>query len=204
VLPDTSALVLAGGRSVRMGSPKALLLFDGEPLIAHTVRLLRRLFADVLIAAAPGQQLPPLPARIVEDAVPHQGPVGGLCAGLGSAHTDVVFVTACDSPFLNPALIAWLVSRLDACDLVLPRWQGRDQPVHAVYRRSVLPVLREQLARGKLRAGAVAGRVRTRTIEEDEIRRFDPDGLSFLTMNTPADYAAALARWRARADHDEG
>jgi molybdopterin-guanine dinucleotide biosynthesis protein A len=181
-----------------MGSPKALLLFDGEPLIVHTVRLLRRLFADVLIAAAPGQQLPPVPARIVGDAVPHQGPVGGLCTGLGAAGTDVVFVTSCDSPFLSPTLIASMVSRIHGCDVVVPRWQGRDQPLHAVYRRSVLPVLEEQLARGELRAGALFDRVRTCRIDEIEIERSDPAGLSFFSMNTPADYADALARWPAR------
>jgi molybdopterin-guanine dinucleotide biosynthesis protein A len=195
---DASALILAGGRSVRMGSPKALLLFDGEPLIVHSVRLLRQLFADVLIAAAPGQHLPPVPARIVADAVPHQGPVGGLCAGLGSAGTDVVFVTSCDSPFLSPELIASMVSRIHGCDVVVPRWQGRDQPLHAVYRRSVLPVLEEQLARGDLRAGALFDRVRACRIDEVEIGRFDPAGLSFFSMNTPGEYADALARWRAR------
>jgi molybdopterin converting factor small subunit len=77
----------------------------------------------------------------------------------------------------------------------VPHWQGRFQPLHAVYRRSVLPLLEEQLARGELRPIYLFEKVRTLRIDEDEIRRFDPDGSSFFNMNTPEDYAEALKRW---------
>ena len=84
-----------------MGTPKALLLFDGEPLIVHIVATLRRLFAEVVVVAAPGQSLPSMPVTLVRDEVEHQGPVGGLCYGLRAARGDVSFVTSCDSAFLN-------------------------------------------------------------------------------------------------------
>ena len=190
-----AAVVLAGGRSSRMGKPKALLLFDNEPLIVHVVAALRRLFAEVVVVAAPGQELPAMPITLVRDEVAHQGPVGGIYYGLTAVAADISFVTSCDSAFLNPRLIAHLVSQMSQHDVVVPHWQGRFQPLHAVYRRSVLPLLEEQLARGELRPIYLFEKVRTLRIDEDEIRRFDPDGSSFFNMNTPEDYAEALKRW---------
>jgi molybdopterin-guanine dinucleotide biosynthesis protein A len=199
----SSAIVLAGGRSSRMGRPKALLLFDGQPLIVHIVARLRHQFPDVVVVAAPGQDLPALPVTLVHDEVAYQGPVGGLCYGLAAARQDVCFVTSCDSGFLNASLIAHLVSRIAGHDVVVPRWDGRFQPLHAAYRRTVLPVLEEQLARGELRPVFLFDKVRTLSIDEEEIRRFDPHGASFFNMNTPEDYERALTRWRASGRGNE-
>jgi molybdopterin-guanine dinucleotide biosynthesis protein A len=191
-----TAIVLAGGKSSRMGTPKALLRFDDQTLIEHIVASLRGLFAEVVVVTAPGQTLPLMPITQIQDEVEHQGPVGGLCYGLRATQTDISFVSSCDAAFLNLALIRHLVSQTPDHDVVVPRWQGRDQPLHAVYRRSVLPHLEGQLARGELRPVYLFDRVRTRRVSEAEIRRFDPDGSSFFNMNTPEDYAEAQRRWR--------
>ena len=186
-----------------MGTSKALLLFDDEPLIVHVVATLQRLFADVVVVAAPEQDLPSMPVRLVSDEVAYQGPVGGIYYGLMAAGSDAAFVTSCDSVFLNVDLIAHLLDQLPEHDVVVPHWQGRFQPLHAVYRRSVSPLLAEQLARGQLRPVYLFDKVRLRRVDEDEIRRFDPEGSSFYNMNTPEDYAEALKRWSVtrRADH---
>jgi molybdopterin-guanine dinucleotide biosynthesis protein A len=196
-----TAIVLAGGRSSRMGTPKALLLFDNTPLIVHIVSTVRSLFTDIVVVAAPGQDLPSMPVTLVRDEVAYQGPVGGIYYGLEAARGDVAFVTACDSAFLNPRLISHLVAQMSEHDAVVPYWQGRFQPLHAVYRRSVLPLLQAQLARGELRPVTLFDKVRTRRVDEEEIRRFDPDGASFFNMNTPEDYALALQRWAAASLH---
>jgi molybdenum cofactor guanylyltransferase len=190
-----AAIVLAGGRSSRMGAPKALLRFDGEPLIVHVVAMLRRLFAAVVVVAAPDQELPSLPVTLVRDEVAFQGPVGGILYGLRATGAEVSFVTACDSAFLSPRLISHLLTQISQHDVVVPHWQGRLQPLHAVYRRSLLPVLEARLARGELRLASLFDTVRIRRIDEDEIRLFDPEGWSLFNMNTPADYAEALKRW---------
>lgn len=192
---DTSAIILAGGKSSRMGRPKALLEFDGEPLIAHLVRGLRDLFDDIVIVAAPGQELPPLAATLARDEVAYQGPVGGICYGIRAASGESCFVTSCDVAFLNAPLISHLVAQISNHDVVVPYWEERFQPLHAVYRRSVLPLLEGQLERGELRPVYLFDKVRTLKIGADEIRRLDPEGLSFLNMNTPADYEAALKQW---------
>jgi molybdenum cofactor guanylyltransferase len=195
MIADSSAIILAGGKSSRMGRAKALLQFDGEPLIAHLVRRLRDLFDEIVIVAAPGQELPPLGAILVRDEVAYQGPVGGISYGLRAASGEACFVTSCDVAFLNAPLISYLVSRISHHDVVVPYWEERFQPLHAVYRRSVLPLLEGQLERGELRPVYLFDKVRTLKIGADEIRRFDPGGLSFFNMNAPADYDAALTRW---------
>jgi molybdopterin-guanine dinucleotide biosynthesis protein A/molybdopterin converting factor small subunit len=192
---NASAVILTGGRSSRMGWPKALLPFDDQPLIAHIVRMLRKLFMDIVVVAAPEQTLPQLPVTLVRDDVPFQGPVGGIYYGLNAARGEFCFVTSCDVAFINISLITKLLSYISDYDVVVPEWERRLQPLHAVYRRSVMPLLREQLERGELRPIFLYDKVRTRKVAEQEIRSDDPEGLSFLNMNTPADYEAALKRW---------
>lgn len=194
-LADATAVILVGGKSSRMGRPKALLPFDGEPLIAHVVRKLASAFADIVVVAAPDQDLPPLPAVLARDDVAYQGPVSGIYNGLKASTKEACFVTSCDAPFLNLALIAHLYCQITECDVVVPFWQERFQPLHAVYRASVAPLLKEQLDRGELRPIFLYDKVRTRKIHEDEIRNFDPEGLSLLNMNSPAEYEAALLLW---------
>lgn len=193
-----SAVILAGGKSSRMGQPKALLPFDGEPLIVHTVRALSRLCSDLVVVAAPEQELPSLPVTMVHDDVAYQGPVGGILYGLRAAQSELCFVTSCDAPFLNLELIAFLVAQMGDYDVVVPYWQERLQPLHAVYRRSVAPLLQEQLERGELRPIFLYKKVRTREVSPEEIRRVDPEGLSFRNLNSPDEYQAALALWQKK------
>ena len=200
---SAAAVILTGGKSSRMGRPKALLPFDGEPLIAHTVRTLRHLFSDIVVVAAPEQELPPLPVTLVRDEVAYQGPVEGILYGLRAAHAEIAFVTSCDAPFLNLDLIAFFVAQLTDYDVVVPYWQERLQPLHAVYRRSVAPLLQEQLERGELRPIFLYKKVRTREVSPEEIRRFDPEGLSFRNLNSPEDYQAALALWQEKRQSNQ-
>ena len=200
-LLNATAVVLTGGKSSRMGRPKALLLFDGEPLIVHLVRALKRMFAETVIVAAPDQDLPDLPATLVRDEVAYQGPVGGIYYGLKATSGESCFVTSCDVPFLNPALISYLTTQISHYDVVVPFWENRFQPLHAVYRTTVLPLLKGQLDRGELRPIYLFDKVQTCKVDEDVIRRFDPEGLSFLNMNTPDDYEHALQRWQELNGH---
>ena len=194
-IPGAAAIILAGGKSSRMGRPKALLSFGGEPLVAHLVRSLKQSFDKIIVVAAPEQELPDLPVTLVRDDLPFRGPVGGIYYGLKAAAEEVAFVTSCDAPFLNRSLISFLTARISHYDVVVPYWQGRFQPLHAVYRTKAVPLLAEQLERNELRPVALFDRVRTLRIHEDEIRRFDPGGRSFINVNTPEDYQAALQIW---------
>jgi molybdopterin-guanine dinucleotide biosynthesis protein A/molybdopterin converting factor small subunit len=191
-----TAIVLAGGRSSRMGQPKALLPFDGEPLIAHVIRRLQPSFCELIVVAAPDQQLPPLPVKLARDQIAYQGPVSGIYHGLEASSGAINFIGSCDIPFFSLALIEYLISEIAQHDVVVPEWNGRLQPLFAVYRSTVAPHLAEQLRRGELRPIFLFDKVRTKTVGAEEISRFDPEGLSFFNMNTPADYETARARWR--------
>jgi molybdenum cofactor guanylyltransferase len=194
-IAGASAVVLAGGKSSRMGRPKALLPFGDEPLIVHIVRALKHIFEEIVVVAAPGQEMPALTVKLVRDEVAYQGPVGGIYYGLKAAGGEFSFVTSCDVAFVNSPLISYLTSQISQHDVVVPYWQDRFQPLYAVYRRSVLPLLEGQLERGELRPVYLFDKVRTRRVAEEEIRSFDPQGLSFFNMNTPDDYETASKRW---------
>jgi molybdenum cofactor guanylyltransferase len=197
-LEDFSAIILTGGKSSRMGRSKALLPFANEPLIVHIVRALERKFKQIIVVGAPDQELPVLPAKVVRDEVAYQGPVGGIYYGLRAATGTAAFVTSCDAAFLSLPFISFLQSKILNYDVVAPYWQDRFQPLQAVYRRSVLPLLKEQLERGELRPIFLYDKVRTYKVSEEEIRRFDSEGLSFFNMNAPEDYARALQLWQQR------
>ena len=182
-----------------MGTPKALLTFDGIPLILHTVATLRRVCAEIVVVAAPDQAMPPMDGvTLVRDEVAYQGPVRGLYHGLSTSTRSISFVASCDSPFINTGVVSHLLSFVTDYDVVVPRWGGRDQPLHGVYRRTVLPALEAQLANGELRLGSFLDKVRARRMDADEIRTFDPEGLSFLNVNTPEDYDEARRLWSRR------
>jgi molybdopterin-guanine dinucleotide biosynthesis protein A len=190
------AVILAGGRSSRMGQAKALLPIDGKPLIAHLVQTFTEMFADIVVAAAPEQELPPLPVALVRDEIAYQGPVSGIYHGLSAARCSLNFVVSCDILFPSISLISYLLSQADGYEAVVPYWEQRFQPLFAVYRKTVVPFLQDQLQRGELRPVFLYEKVPTRKVAEEEIRRFDPEGLSFLNMNTPEDYQSALNLWR--------
>src|SRR5512142_2042462 len=108
---DAAGIVLVGGRSSRMGRPKALLPFDGRPMVVHVVAMLQELFREVVVVAAPDQELPSMPVTLVRDEVAYQGPLGGIYYGLAASSASAAFVTSCDSAFLNARVISHLVSR---------------------------------------------------------------------------------------------
>ncbi len=189
---DVSAVVLAGGRSSRMGRPKALLPFGERPLIALVLDLLNDLCDDCIVVAGPDQELPALAARVVRDPVPHLGPVAGLAVGLAAARRSRAFVSSCDSPFLNLELVRWLLDQPGEWDVVIPQWQGRLNPLHAVYATSLAGRYHELLQAGRRRPVDLFPEIRVRTVPEEDIRRFDPEGRSFLNLNSPQEYRAAL------------
>jgi len=139
---------------------------------------------------------------LVRDELPFRGPVGGIYYGLRAAGAEFAFITSCDAPFLNLALVRFLTTRISHWDVIVPYWQDRFQPLHAVYRTQIAPLLAEQLERNELRPVTLFERVRTLKIHESEIRRFDPDGRSFVNMNTPEDYQAALEIWKRQGDRE--
>lgn len=189
-----TAVILAGGKSSRMGRPKAWLPFGPETFLQRAVRLVCDACDEILIAAAPGQDLPPTPARIVRDDHPGLGPLAGLEVGLREAANDLCFFTSCDVPFLRPDVIRLLARHAPGHDIVAVRWEGRVNPLHALYRRSVLPHVRALIEQQRLRPVYLFDLAPTRILEEADVRAVDPAGDSFDNVNTPEDYERALTK----------
>ena len=186
----------------RMGMPKALLYFDGSPLLVRTVDTLRQVAATVIVVLSPGQRAPETGAGVslVTDLQPGRGPLMGLSAGLAASDTDLNLVVGCDMPFVNGALLSRMAAFAAGCDAAVPRAEGRVQPLHAVYSKSCLPIIRDLLDSGVRRLGALADAANTRWVEQDELAAMGEDGAAFLSLNTPEDVkrAEALAAGHGR------
>lgn len=188
-----TGVILAGGQSRRMGTDKAWLPLGGQPMIARICERLRPLCDELLIVTNAAARFAGLGAVVVEDLVPGAHALGGIYTGLTLAAHDTCFVTACDAPFLHPALVRWLLQIAGDWDLVVPRTARGLQPLHAVYRRACLPAVAAQLQQAQWDVQRLIGRVRTQIIEPDLVHHWDPTEESFRNLNTPQEYADAVA-----------
>lgn len=189
-LADTTGVLIAGGRAVRMGgTPKGLLRVDGEPIAARTLRLFRGAFAHVMVVANDPVPYASLGAPTVADAIAGKGAPGGLHAALLHARSEWVFTAGCDMPFLAAGPIAWLASRRQGAPALIPRWQGRLEPLHAFWSRGCLPEVERLLRAGDPSFREIAAAVGARIVEEEEWRTIDPQGRSFENVNTPEEAA---------------
>ncbi|MBN9103298.1 MULTISPECIES: NTP transferase domain-containing protein [unclassified Pseudonocardia] len=201
-----AGVVLAGGRSSRMGTAKAALEWHGSTLLYRTTALLARtLDGPVVVVAAPGQDLPALPAgvAVTEDPVEGRGPLQGIAAGLTAVaeRASQAFVCSTDMPFLHPAFVRCVLGGLTpAADVALPFARGFRQPLAAVYRTSLAGPAAELVADGMLKPGMLFARCTVtslddaRLLSDPDVARFDPDLDSVVNVNEPADYAAARGR----------
>lgn len=200
---NAAGLVLCGGRSQRMGQAKAWLPMAGELLLQRVVRLVQEAVTPVIVVAAPGQAVPALPPEvaIVRDEAEGRGPLQGLAAGLAAlaGQAEVAYLSACDAPFLRPAFVQRLLDLLGENAICVPRVGGYHQPLAAVYRAEVLPVVRELLAANQLRPTFLFDAVPTRLVSAAELADIDPTCQSLRNLNTPEEYAAALRELQTSA-----
>ncbi|MDQ3162164.1 MAG: NTP transferase domain-containing protein [Actinomycetota bacterium] len=199
-------IVLAGGRSSRMGTPKAALEWHGSTLLRRICGLVERsVDGPVVVVRAAGQALPELPASIevVEDAREGRGPLQGLAAGLAalSGRARAVYVSSTDVPLLHPAFVRRVVGALTGeVDVVLPLAGGFPHPLSAAYRTSLLALVERLVAADRLRPAFLFEECRVTRLDEaalladPALAGFDPALDSVLNLNEPGDYEAARAR----------
>jgi molybdopterin-guanine dinucleotide biosynthesis protein A len=190
--------VLAGGRSRRMGSNKALLPCGGQRLIEHVLDVLRPLFPELLIAANEPAPYAALGVPVHPDRIPDKGPLGGIYTALASSSHPRTFCLACDMPLANAAVIARLCSLAPAFDVVVPHSPKGYEPLHAVYSRACLPALEVMLRKERLRVDELFSAVRVYRVDVEDLRPLDPRLTSFLNVNTPAELAAAATLFQER------
>ena len=192
-----SAVVLIGGLSRRFGRDKAAEVVGDRSLLQHVVDAVSPLAQEVIVVAARGGSFPAvrcaLPLKEVEDVREGAGALGGLYSGLLAASHPQAVALACDMPLLSLPLLRHMSGLLtDEWDVVMPRWQGREEPLHAFYRRTCVPAIERLLDRSGQRFVDFLPEVRVRYFAQEEIERFDPEGRSFLNVNSREDLARLL------------
>ncbi len=196
---DCTGVVLAGGRSSRMGQDKVALEIGGEPLLRRVVRRLQAALSEVLVvgpehlaALVPG-------VRVAPDRVAHRGPLGGLATALELTSTPRVFVIACDMPFVEPRLVramARLAAQPPPVDALLLRSPTGLEYLHAVYATACLPLIEMVLAGEDRSLHHLVSRLSMREMPREQVAVYDPQGRSTFNANTPDEWDRALAMAR--------
>jgi molybdopterin-guanine dinucleotide biosynthesis protein A len=201
---DAALVFNAGGGSRRMGRNKALLPVPpgNLPLLAYLVKKLAPLMPEQTLVVYNEPDLPKSSGLaneviFVADKWGSNGPLGGILTALEQCR-GWILVLACDLPFVSIDVIQllWSVAEQQGenCDVVLPRVEGRVQPMYALYHVRCYPYLEEALEAGVRRVQDAINQVRVCIVDETELRRVDPELLSFTNVNTPQEWEAARAR----------
>ena len=202
-----TGVILAGGRSKRMGKNKALMRLGNDTLIAHVIRCLRHITGELLLITNSPEEYAHLGIAMRGDIVPNAGALGGIHTGLACASHETVLCVGCDTPFLVTNLLSYLVSVLAEYDAVIPytlrmpnahsalvrknEQQITLQTLCAVYSKNCLPIIELMLNESDFRVHALAKRANVLTISPEIWKTFDSDGVSFFNINTLEDYEKA-------------
>ena len=180
-----TGIILAGGESRRMGTDKAFLQLEGKPLVDRILSVFLSLFDQTILVTNRPESYQGFRVRVISDAVDIPGPLTGVYTGLLHARSEHSFVAACDMPFLSQHLISYMIDSAGDYDAVVPVVGGLLEPLHAVYHRRTLPVLRDLLGSDDRRISRLFDRVRVRYLTSQEIAYYDPAFRSFTNINTP-------------------
>jgi molybdopterin-guanine dinucleotide biosynthesis protein A len=189
-------VILCGGESKRMGTPKPWLPFGSQTLLARVVQTLGKVVAPTVVVGAVGQELPPVSDEVViaHDRAAGRGPMEGIAVGLAvlADRADAVFLCSCDAALLSPAVVGKLCDLLNENDAVVPVVGGYRQTLTSVCRTSALPTVEAMLAASERKTRRLFDQLRTRFVEQAEFRTIDPELRSVRAMNTREEYLAAL------------
>jgi molybdopterin-guanine dinucleotide biosynthesis protein A len=192
---DISCIVLAGGKGLRLGRDKTLETINDKYMLQQTISRLNFFNGNIIIVTAEKRPFPHfngyLKLTVVNDIYPGKGPLGGIYTGLVTSDSDYNLVVACDMPFLNQSLLQYMIQLSANCDLVVPRWDGMVEPLHAIYAKTCQAPIESLLKKDSLNIANLFTMVKTRYVEAAEIDKFDPKHLSFFNINTETDLKMA-------------
>jgi molybdenum cofactor guanylyltransferase len=194
-----SIVINAGGKSTRMGTDKAFLEIDGKPMIERIIEQTAGL-GEQLIVANEADKYAHLGLPVVSDLLPDKGALGGLYTAIHAASHPYTFVLACDMPFVNRPLLEHLMSLAPNFEAVVPRLmeegKAEAEPFRAIYSKTCLDPIRRALEAGKMRVISFFPDMNLRWVEEDELRQYDPELLTFMNCNTPEELEAVRQKWQ--------
>jgi molybdenum cofactor guanylyltransferase len=191
-----TGVILAGGKSRRFGSNKALAEINGRPLIERVMAVVRPLFEQLIIITNNPDDYAFLGVPMVEDLVKGLGPIGGIYTGLEKIQNPKGFFVACDMPFLNETLIRYMASLNDGFEAVVPKIDWKMEPLHSIYSKNCLPTIKQLIGSGECMINKFFQKIRVRFLDEDEIKLSDPLLRSFYNINK-LDELRNAAEWDA-------
>ena len=193
---QVTSIILAGGRNLRLGSSKALEIIGGKSLIERVIERVKLVSNQTLIVTSSGQLALPLAGevKVLVDLYPGKGPLGGIYTGLLASPSSHSVVVACDMPFLNIKLLGYMIELSPGFDAVVPRLEeGKLEPLHAIYSRSCLGIMKTEIERNHLQISHLLTMLRVKYIERAECQKFDPQLLTFFNINYQSDLDQAIA-----------
>lgn len=186
VFQDITGIILVGGKSRRMGQDKALLTVQGKTLIERALEPFLQSFAQVLLIGDRPERFAAYGLPVIPDLYPGSS-LGGLYTGLFHAGTGHVFVTSCDLPFPNLAVLQHLCNLRGDWDAIIPESPQGAEPLFACYRKSCLEAMRDRLEQQRFSISAACSGLHVRQVPYEDIAALDPAGTAFLNLNTPED-----------------
>jgi len=187
-------VILAGGQSSRMGQNKALMSLGGKRLVDRVVAVMREVFGDLLMVTNTPEVYADLGLPMVGDVWPEKGSLGGVYSAIYHVTTPYCLVVACDMPFLNAAIMRYLITQIADYDVIIPDVLDELQTLHAIYSKACLQPIERRLAAHRLRIVGFFPDVRVRTVTASELQPYDPELLAFQNLNTPEEFQAAEQR----------
>ena len=192
---EMSAVILAGGRSSRMGENKLFLPLGNKPVIGHLIDTLNRVFSECIVVTDDPASYYSYPVRVTEDLIkcPQKNSLTGIHAGLTFARHQYCMVVAGDMPFIRESVLTYLCKLSDGYDVTIIREGEHFQPLCAIYHKNCLPHMEKLLFAKRYKILDFFPDVRIRYVDARELLSLDPELISFFNVNTPQDYEKALA-----------
>ncbi len=188
---QVTGVILAGGKSRRMGRDKAFLPFGKGVLIERVIEVVRAVTDDLLLITNTPEQYQRFGLPMVSDVIPEAGSLGGIYTGLVHAKTPYSLALACDMPFVKPAFLRFLCDMAGEADVMIPKNAEDFQPLCAVYAQACREPIRQRIEAGRLKITGFFDQVRVRVIEGEVLARYDPHDVMFFNANTPEEYEKA-------------
>jgi len=187
-----TGIILAGGMSSRFGSNKALTRFDGEKLIHRLYKNLTAVTDQMILITNTPEDYGFLNITTQHDLIPNCGPIGGIYTALSTAQTSLIFCVACDMPFVNPAFLEHMIRRSKGYDVVVPIHNGQEEPLCAIYRKTCLKTIYDQISSQKFKITEFYKNVRVLRLNPSDSGFSEND--MFFNINYPTDIKEALKR----------
>lgn len=183
-----TAVILAGGKSSRMGSNKAFLKLQGKTFIERQIELLGEMFDEIIISANTPSEYEHLNLPVFKDLYPDKGPLGGIYTSLINSRSKHTFILACDMPFVEIELIKYLESATKGYDVVIPKSNRGLEPLHAFYSKNCIDPIKKEIDGNNLRIISFFPYVKVKIVELDSLIAPDSFKNSIKNLNTKDEY----------------